>query len=270
MREEKTILICGIGQTASAVAWRLFREDYAVAIQQETPPATLHRRMAFSDAWFDGVAGLEGVEARRAQTSGDFLLGLRSRQFIPVLAQPLEEIVGRWPWDVIIGTEELDAPVKLNDFAEFSIGLGAGYIAGENCDLVIETFGPDPGASIRAGSAPDRGAAASDKDQCCAVLAPDSGVFRPACAIGEIIERGDLLGEVEGASAPAPIHGRIGGMARAGRAVVRGEMIAEVFGAKAAPATGVDRRNRLIARGVAFAVEMEFEGWAPISFDGRG
>ena len=141
MSEETCILVCGIGETASAVARRLFAEDRAVAIHQATPPRTLRRKMAFSDAWFDGAASLDGVEARRADLSSEFLLGLRARQLIPVLTQRFSDVVERWPWDVIVTARGEDDPPGeyLADLADLTIGLGGGFVAGKDCDIVIET-----------------------------------------------------------------------------------------------------------------------------------
>ncbi len=132
MSEETCILVCGVGETASAVARRLFAEDRAVAIHQATPPRTLRRKMAFSDAWFDGAASLDGVEARRADLSSEFLLGLRARQFIPLLTQRFADVVERWPWDVIVTARGEDGSPGdyLADLADLTIGLGAGFRRG--------------------------------------------------------------------------------------------------------------------------------------------
>jgi len=63
MSKDKCVLVCGIGEAASAAARRLFGEGYAVALYRATPPRLLRRRMSFADAWFDAQAQLDGVEA---------------------------------------------------------------------------------------------------------------------------------------------------------------------------------------------------------------
>ena len=60
------VLVRGVGDVGSAIAHRLFREGYAVAIHDDPTPTTTRRSMAFSDAVFDRRASLEGVEALRA------------------------------------------------------------------------------------------------------------------------------------------------------------------------------------------------------------
>lgn len=270
MSEETFVLVCGMGETASAVARRLFAEGRSVAIHQATPPRTLRRRMTFSDAWFDGAATLDGVEARRADLPNEFLLGLRSRQFIPVLVQPFANIVGRWPWDVIVVTsEEVSPAVDLKSLAELTVGVGTGFDAGVDCDIVIETEGLDPGAIRRAGSALPRGPIRPDRasGRRCCIPAPTSGLFRPTNIIGGFVERGEALGAVGDTVVEAPISGRISGIVRKGQAVIERSTIAEIAISNGAQVAGVSTRNQAISRGAAFAVEMESGGWGMVSFD---
>jgi xanthine dehydrogenase accessory factor len=155
MSDQTCVLVFGIDETASAVARMLLLSGYSVAIHQPAPPTTLRRKMAFADAWCDGASMLDGVQACRADLSSDFLIGLGNRMFIPVLTYPLAEVVERWPWDVIVDAQ---APgerrrERIKSYAELTIALGPGPVAGADCDLVIETFGPDVGAIIRSGAA---------------------------------------------------------------------------------------------------------------------
>jgi len=266
MRDEKTILVCGVDAIASAVAHRLFKEGYAVALLQETAPEILRRRMTFADTWFDGAATLDGVSAQRARTSADFLSGLRGGEYIPLLPHCIEVVTDRWPWDVVVATREADPTPRLKDRAACTIGLGEGYAAGANCDFAIETDGPDPGAILREGAVPRR-CARRRETAVTSALAPASGVFRSSRDIGAVVISGEAIGETGGAPVTAPVGGRIGGLLREGRAVAKDTPVAEIFSDGAAGFAGISRRAALVARGVSFALEMEFEGWAPVSFD---
>jgi len=271
MSEETCVLVCGIGETASAVARRLFVEARAVAIHQATPPRTLRRKMAFSDAWFDGAASLEGIEARRADLSSEFLLGLRARQFIPVLTQRFTEAAERWPWDVIVAVHaEDDSPSEyVKSYADLTIGLGGDFIAGADCDIVIETQGPDPGAILRSGRAPLRRQRMSDGncEDRCDIFAPSSGLFHATKIIGAFVETGETLGSIGETAVRAVASGRIRGLVRKGQAVAAGSAIAEIVTSNSTRVAGVSHRNQLISRGVAFAVEMEVGGWVPAPFE---
>ncbi len=270
MSEETCVLVCGIGEIASAIARRLFAEDRAVAIHQGPPPRTLRRRMAFSDAWFDGAATLDGVEARRADLSSEFLLGLRTRQFIPVLTQRFADVTERWPWDVVVAVAPDDSspPDHVKDHADLTIGVGGVFFAGENCDVVIATEGPDPGAIFHKGAAPSNGRPTNAAfEETCQLFAPTSGVFQTTQTIGGRIETGEVLGVVGRSAIRSSVSGRIRGLIRRGQAVVTGTAVVDIATSSAAPVAGITHRNQLIARGVAFAVEMESHGRGPASFE---
>jgi xanthine dehydrogenase accessory factor len=272
MSKEKTVLVCGVGETASAAARRLFLEGYSVALFRTTAPRVLRRRMGFSDAWYDSFAQLEGVEARRADVSGEFVLGLQTKSFIPLLRHRFQDVVGFWPWDVIVAVEEdtEPTPIALRDLAELTIGIGPGFTAGVNCDLVIETEGPDPGAILRAGETakarggPERRVEPADG---ALAFAPRNGLFRASVSIGVTVEAGSALGFVDDTPALAPAGGRLRGLARREEAVTQGAPLADIAFSRSARVAGVSERNQLVSRGVAFAIEMESEGWKPFSFE---
>lgn len=262
------VLVLGIGETASAIARELFLADHIVALHEAAPPPDLRRKMTFSDAWFDGSSVLEGVEARRADLVAEFMLGLRSRMFVPVLTHPLNEILERWPWEVVVDAEmnPRKDPFSVKNLAGLTIGVAPGSIPGENCDLAIDAYGKDPGAIRRPGEGPGPSYEA-DPPEAEPVRAPVSGLFKMHKEIGNIVEAGEAFGEIDGVPVPAPYGGRIRGIIKQGRAVAKGTPLADIAASTGAQVAGMTARNRLIARGVSFAIEMQAEGWAPFSWD---
>lgn len=59
-----SVLVRGIGDVGSAVAWVLFKAGRSVVILDDPTPVTHRRMMGFADAMFDGETTLEGVTAR--------------------------------------------------------------------------------------------------------------------------------------------------------------------------------------------------------------
>lgn len=271
MSSDKSVLICGIGETASAVARKLFAEGYAVSLYRATAPLALRRRMSFADAWYDGYALLDGVEVRRADVNAEFQLGLQTREFIPLLRGRYADALERWPWDVIIAAQEDKEPAALasSDDAELTIGLGRGFHPGVECDLVVETDGPDPGAIWRVGRAPPSGRArpATGAPQNCEVMAPAAGLFRADASIGASVQPDTTLGYIGDIPVIAPVAGRIQGIVRKEQAVVEGVPIADISLSPAAQVAGISFVNQLVSRGVSFAIEMELEGFEPFSFE---
>ncbi|HTV34756.1 MAG TPA: hypothetical protein VME69_16965 [Methylocella sp.] len=269
MTEPTSILVVGVDETASAVARMLLLSGYSVAIHQAVPPRVLRRKMAFGDAWYDGSAILDSVPARRADQTADFLIGLRSRSFIPVLTQPFTEVVDRWPFDVIVDAR-IDAEARherVKNHAELTIILGPGAIAGTDCDLVIEISGPNIGGIIESGSARTPSSHESEKNQEAShfVHAPESGVFTTGKIIGEMIRMGEVLGRIGAKLVLAPADGRIKGLERSKQAVLTGVIVAETATDPKAQVNGCSNANQSIARGVVYAVEMTFADWTPVS-----
>ncbi len=270
MTEETSVLVFGMDELASAVARKLHLDGLAVAIHQPAPPTTIRRRMAFADAWYEGSATFEGVEARRSDKAKDFLAGLRSGQFIPILWHSFDEVTERWPWDVLVDALPPSGRARrpLKNLADLSIGVGPGFIAGETCDIVIDSRAGDPGAVLRAGSI---GEPQLPRDDPFAdgtlVPSPEGGLFQVSRFIGERVNPGDVLGCVGATAIEATAAGRLRGLARDGAALAKGAAVADIAASPSAEVVGICQRDRLIARSIAFVIEMERSGWAPISLE---
>jgi xanthine dehydrogenase accessory factor len=270
MTEETSVLVLGMDELASAIARKLHLDGHGVALHQPTPPMTIRRRMAFSDGWFEGSATFEGVEARRSEKAKDFLSGLRSGQFIPILWQTFEDATERWPWDVIVDARPSDSKPRqsLKNLADLSIGVGPGFIAGENCDIVIDTRANDPGAVLRSGAILEPVMPRDDPfADGTLIYAPDAGAFQVTRFIGETVNEGDVLGYAGTLPIAATVSGRLRGLARDGVALSKGTLVAEIAASATADVVGICKRDRLIARSVAFVIEMERAGWTPISLE---
>lgn len=259
MADRSCVIIYGLNELASAVGRMLLLAGYAVAMHEASPPAVLRRKMAFSDAWYDGVAILDNVEARRAICDTDLLTGLRGGMYIPVLTQPSFEAIGRWPWDVVIDARESPAVAgRMGIDTELSIVLGAGAAAGIDCDLVIETGGADPGAVIRKGCATGRWKTDTSLEQ--PAVAPAEGLFHTEATIGDVVKAGDVLGFVGAIPVAVQEPGRLRGLHRSGHPVQAGEAVAEIAADQTATVSGIGRTHQMIARAVAFTIEMEQRG----------
>ncbi len=270
MSDETSILVLGMDELASAVARKLHLAGHAVAIHQPTPPQTIRRRMAFADAWTEGTYAFEGVEARRADRTNDFLACLKSGASIPVLWHPFEDVTTRWPWDVIVDarTETGVAPERLRHLGDLTIGLGREFVAGEHCDIVIDIGARDPGAVLRRGSI-DRKERPEDARFADGrmVTAAHHGLFHGAKRLGDRVAQDEIIGSIGETPVLAPAAGRLRGLARDGAAIAKGANVAEIVGSPEAQFAGVTGRDRLIARSVAFVIELERSGYAPISLE---
>ena len=89
----RVLLVRGVGDVGSAVAYRLFVAGFGVVLHDIPQPTTTRRGMAFADAVFDGHARLAGIDAvlvnDLAAVSGIIAL----RAVIPVVVADLDAVL---------------------------------------------------------------------------------------------------------------------------------------------------------------------------------
>lgn len=116
--------------------------------------------------------------------------------------------------------------------APITIALGPGFSAGEDCDIVVETMrGHNLGRLIFSGTAcPNSGIpgliAGHDADR--VIHSPATGSIHNLAQIGDLVEAGQILADIEGVPVKATIHGVLRGLIRDGFAVSEGLKIADI------------------------------------------
>lgn len=219
------IILRGGGDLASGAALRLHRSGYKVVILELGKPLSVRRSVSFSEAVYEGLQTVEGVRAR-AVSADQFQHSLQVGE-IPVLIDPQAGILRNQfltsPQHTIVidarmlksSTEPLPAKCAL------FLGLGPGFVAGVNCDAVIETRrGHTLGRVYWKGSAlTDSGQ--PDGDPRRVLRAPHEGRLTEVAKIGDILREGDLVAELNGSGGAktailSPIQGVLRGLIRSG------------------------------------------------------
>jgi xanthine dehydrogenase accessory factor len=233
------ILIRGGGDLASGVALRLHRSGMHVLITELAQPLVIRRLVSFAEAVYQGESTVEGVTARLAQSVNE-VLELLELQMIPVLIDPECKILSSVQSDhpsyrcaVLVDARMIKRSPGLGiEAAHMVIGLGPGFIAGENCHAVIETNrGHFLGRVIWEGSAlPDTGVPEGfgDEYQDRVLRAPSEGNFQPRRDICDRLEVGDLIAEVAGKPIYAPFKGVLRGLLHPGLYVQRGFKVGDL------------------------------------------
>jgi xanthine dehydrogenase accessory factor len=179
---------------------------------------------------------------------------------VPVIVDPEGSTLRRLSPDAVVdarmakrnlGTSRDDAPV--------TIGLGPGFVAGVDVDLVVETKrGHALGRVIESGGAipdtgtPGRVCGAGPKR---VVRSPADGAFESTRAIGDLVQEGELVGRVAGGPVRAQISGIVRGLVADGVIVARGGKVGDVDprGAEIDPRT-ISDKARAIGGGVLEAL----------------
>lgn len=218
---------------ASAAAWRMYMANVRSIVMMETAmPLAVRRQVAFCEAVYDGSKTVEGVEALKTAAVVE-IPHVWELGKIALIVDPGWQAIQQIRPDVLVdailakqnlGTRREDAGLV--------IGLGPGFVAGEDVHVVIETQrGHNLGRIIAAGSAePDTGipgpvdGIAEDR----VLRAPAEGEFRSSCRIGDSVVKGALVGRIGAADVIARIGGVLRGLIRPGTWVTAGLKIGDI------------------------------------------
>jgi len=224
------ILIRGGGDLASGVALRLHRCGFQVLISELPEPLAVRRAVSFSEAVYEGQWQVEEVTAVRVESEAQIVAALEEGQ-IPVLVDPNLAILSMFnikPLTVIDARLLKRPPEPLPFPTPLLIGLGPGFVAGKNCQAVIETQrGHTLGrVSWRGSAQADSGLPEGEPGRVLRV--PVDGTLVGYAQIGDHLETGDIIAEVVGQKLTAPFPGVLRGIIRPGLTVARGLKIGDL------------------------------------------
>ncbi len=228
----KRILIRGGGDLASGVALRLVHCGFPVLITELNQPLVVRRTVSFAEAIYQGCVVIEDISGKKIKNLGE-IDDCWKQKFIPVLPNPDEEAILGFKPDVLVDARMLKRnPHTDLTWAPLVIGLGPGFVAGENCHAVIETQrGPFLGRVFWQGEAQkDTGepeaVAGHSYDR--VLRAPIEGVFRAVHQIANLVEEGEIIGDVSGFPVRAPFKGVIRGLIYHGLSVKKDLKIGDI------------------------------------------
>lgn len=226
------ILVRGGGDLASGVVYRLYRAGIKVAITELPDPLVVRRLVAFAEAVHQGTMQVEGVSAQRAD-GPQHAHELMQAGIVAVLVDPQAECRDFFQPIVIVDGRMTKRPPDLPfETVPLTVGLGPGFTAGENCHAVVETNrGHSLGRVIWDGPAmADTGIpeAVMYKREERVLRAPVAGILHTRAEIGERIQRGQKIAEVDGAAILAPFDGVLRGIVHSDRQVSQGMKIGDL------------------------------------------
>jgi xanthine dehydrogenase accessory factor len=218
---------------ASAVAWRIYMSNIRRILMLETPsPQAVRRKVSFCEAVLDGSQSVEGVEACMADNE-TAIRETWTRGKIAVVVDPewkmLDHLKPHVVIDAILAKKNMGTHL---DEAPLVIGLGPGFIAGQDVHLVIETNrGHNLGKIMASGSAEPNtgipgpiGGYAEER----VLRAPCDGEFKARCAIGDRVKKGDTVATVASDTVQAKIDGVLRGLMRSSSHVRQGLKLGDI------------------------------------------
>jgi xanthine dehydrogenase accessory factor len=225
-------VVKGAGDLATGVACRLHRVGFRVLMTEVARPTVIRRTVAFAEAVHEGRCEVEGLEAVLV----DGAVGARAafdRAAVAVLVDPEAGIALEMRpallVDAIIAKRNLGT--RITD-ARAVVALGPGFRAGVDAHAVVETMrGHDLGRVLWQGEAlantgipGEIGGHGTER----VLRAPNAGTFTGLREIGDRVEAGDLIGEVDGEPVLTTIGGVLRGILRTGLPVTPGFKVGDV------------------------------------------
>lgn len=226
------IVVRGGGDIATGVCHRLYKAGFNVLILDIEKPTTIRRRVAFSEAIYSKQIEVEGVKAVYVKRIEDIYHEINKGN-IPVYVDPKGEIINEvCPLAVV---DSILAKVNLGtntDMAPITIGVGPGFEAGVDVDLVIETQrGHFLGKVIYEGFAIANTSIPGNilghtEDRI--IRATAEGIVKPIVEIGEMVEMGQIICKVGATDVIANLSGIVRGMITEGLHVTKGYKIGDI------------------------------------------
>jgi xanthine dehydrogenase accessory factor len=211
-----TVVLRGGGDLATGIALRLHKAGIHLVIAELEKPLAVRRTVSFCEAVYAGETEVEGIKARliskRAETAAVIAAGE-----IPVIVDSNLIALADLSREVLIDARMTKhAPDVIANAANLVVGLGPGFIAGENCHAVVETMrGHNLGRVLWEGGAlADTGIpgsiASHSRDR--VLRAPVAGRVEPAAEIGQQLKAGELIATVAGQELRAGFDGVLRGL----------------------------------------------------------
>jgi xanthine dehydrogenase accessory factor len=155
------------------------------------------------------------------------------REIVPILIDPKATSLKKFKPFILIDARLLKRNIDTSiNMAPIVIGLGPGFTVGENCHAAVETKrGENIGQVIYKGSPQtDTGRPAPVKgitlDR--VLRSPASGIFKSSTSIGDSVNAGDVIADVDGVSVASSVDGVVRGLARNGLKVSQGQKIGDI------------------------------------------
>ena len=225
------VVVRGAGEMASGVIHRLFKSGFEVIALEKLPPTCVRRTVCFAEALLNEQVAVETITARMAYSTESAVA--LAPQAVPILIDPDATLLTELKPAALIDARMLKRQADCSlDLAPIVIGLGPGFVAGQNCHAVVETNrGDNLGRVIYEGAPePHTGIPAKvngiDRDR--VLRAPNDGVFVGGCEISDEVAAGDIVGWVDTAAVTAPIGGAVRGLLQSGVEVISGMKIGDI------------------------------------------
>ena len=226
------VLIRGAGEMATGVAHRLARAGFHLLLTETQHPLAVRRAVSFCEAVHDGAKSVEGLTARLIQEP-EQAVRLWDKGELPVLVDPEMSCLDQLkPWAIVDALLAKKNTGLRRGMAPLTIGLGPGFSAPDQVDLVIETNrGHNLGRLLYEGAPAANTGVPGDIAGYTherVLRSPADGQFETERQLGDAVAEGEVVAMVAGEPVSAQVGGVLRGLIRPGSQVRKGLKVGDV------------------------------------------
>ena len=236
---DELVIVRGAGDLATGIVYSLYKAHLKVIVLETQYPSSIRRRVALSEAVYDGESKVEDIESVLVKSYEEALNIIANQNYtkIPILIDPncdiLKKIKPTFLIDAIIAKKNLGTNKSM---AKYTIALGPGFTAGKDCDIVIETMrGHNLGRMYLEGEAiPNTGIPGNigGKEAERVIHASSDGIIENVKNIGDFVKEKEVIAYInnnnEKIEVLATFDGLLRGIIRDGFKVHKGLKIADI------------------------------------------
>lgn len=197
---ETIIVVRGAGDLASGVIHKLSNCGFDVVALEVEKPLAIRRKVSFCEAIYENEVKIDNVSCKLCENLDDIYSVLNEKK-VALIVDPngdyIKKIKPKIVIDAILAKKNLGTNKNM---APLTIGLGPGFFAGKDVDIVIETMrGHDLGKIIKEGYALKNTGTPGNingvgKDR--VGYSSASGIINTIAEIGQKVEKGQILAQI--------------------------------------------------------------------------
>lgn len=229
---QKICLVRGAGDIATGTIQKLVRAGFKCVVTEVSNPSSIRRKVSLSEAIYEQKKVVEDIEAVLCENLDE--IGQYLERYNPVIiVDPKLTILNKMKFDVVVDAILAKKNTGLKkEMAEITIGLGPGFEAGVDCDIVIETMrGHDLARIIKQGFAKKNTGIPGIIDGFSnerVIYSDFDGQFTHIKSISDIVNKEEIIAKVGDNYIRATLDGVIRGMIRDNFEVKKGLKIIDI------------------------------------------
>ena len=226
------VIIRGGGDLASGVIQKFHRSGFRVLVLETEKPSFIRRAVCYGEAVYEKEIILEESKAILAHRI-DEIDRILDNGNIAVIVDPygntIKELKPLAVIDAILAKKNLGTNIQM---APITIGIGPGFSAGQDVDIVIETMrGHDLGRLIFSGKAKKNTGIPGvikgyGRER--VIYSEVNGIIKNIKEIGDLVEKDEVIALIDNTEVKSPLTGVLRGLIRDGYQVPKGFKIGDI------------------------------------------